>query len=303
MRDRNSSIPRTRPGATTATARGDNVDAEAGLRAAGGVSAAVVRCEQFDVLVKFSANYGFVDRPCLPSDASSPWPGDVELAFGGSRSAGKFPNDSDMLPKVTCSAVVTRTRWHVAAGSVHARVPAHSALHEMETGYNAVSARLKHRCLNVSRSLAVLAAAFPLVGAIGWYADVPVLRSLHPALPAMQPNTALALLLAAIATPFVGDHRRSSRRFSVPAVIGLIISLIGLITLVEYHLLSGPVDRSPLPHRRHVCRSPRGTPLAADSCSIAHCLVPASSSTMSGRCRFAWVRRACWRSAEMRSSR
>ena len=86
----------------------------------------------------------------------------------------------------------------------------------MEAGDNAVRARLKHRCLNVSRSLAVLATAFPLLTAIGWYADVPVLRSLHPALPAMQPNTALALLLAAIATAFVGDHRRSSQRFSVP---------------------------------------------------------------------------------------
>src|SRR5947208_14559358 len=32
---------RTRPGTTTATARGDHVDAEAGLRATGGVSAAV----------------------------------------------------------------------------------------------------------------------------------------------------------------------------------------------------------------------------------------------------------------------
>jgi PAS domain S-box-containing protein len=104
----------------------------------------------------------------------------------------------------------------------------------METGHNVFSARLKQRCLNLSRSLAVLAAAFPLLTAIGWYADVAVLRSLHPALPAMQPNTALALLLAAIATPFVGDHRRSSLRFSIPAVVGLVISLIGLITLAEY---------------------------------------------------------------------
>ena len=104
----------------------------------------------------------------------------------------------------------------------------------MEKGYNAVNARLRHRCLNLSRSLAVSAAAFPLLTAIGWYADVPVLRSLHPALPAMQPNTAFALVLAAIAIPFVGDHRRASRRFSIPAVVGLVISLIGLITLTEY---------------------------------------------------------------------
>ena len=36
-------------------ARGDHVDAEASLYAAGGMSAAVVRCEEFDVLVKLPA--------------------------------------------------------------------------------------------------------------------------------------------------------------------------------------------------------------------------------------------------------
>ena len=106
----------------------------------------------------------------------------------------------------------------------------------METDHNATTGgHLQRRCLNLSRLLAV-AAAFPLLTAIGWYADVPVLRSLHPALPAMQPNTALALLLAAIAAPFVGDHRRSSRHFSIPAALGLVVSLIGLITLAEYVL-------------------------------------------------------------------
>src|SRR5882672_8173391 len=46
---------RAGPRATTATARGDHVDAEAGLCAAGGVSAAVVRRKELDVLVKLSA--------------------------------------------------------------------------------------------------------------------------------------------------------------------------------------------------------------------------------------------------------
>ena len=46
---------RMRSRATAATARGDDVDAEAGLSAAGGVSAPVVRREEFDILVKFPA--------------------------------------------------------------------------------------------------------------------------------------------------------------------------------------------------------------------------------------------------------
>ena len=46
-----------RPGTTAATARADDVDAEAGLRAAGRVSAAVVRREQLDILVAFPPIY------------------------------------------------------------------------------------------------------------------------------------------------------------------------------------------------------------------------------------------------------
>ena len=53
---------------------------------------------------------------------------------------------------------------------------------EMGTGHNAVSARLKLRCLNLSRLLAVLAATFPLLTAIGWYLDVPVLTFLSDTL-------------------------------------------------------------------------------------------------------------------------
>ena len=44
-----------RRGTTAATAGSDDVDAEAGLRAAGGVSAPVVRREQLDVLVAFAS--------------------------------------------------------------------------------------------------------------------------------------------------------------------------------------------------------------------------------------------------------
>src|SRR4051812_21200688 len=46
---------RTGPGATATTARCDHVDAETGPCAAGGVSAAVVRRKELDVLVKLSA--------------------------------------------------------------------------------------------------------------------------------------------------------------------------------------------------------------------------------------------------------
>ena len=44
-----------RAGTTAATARGDYVDAKAGLPVAGGVSAPVVRREELDILVEFPA--------------------------------------------------------------------------------------------------------------------------------------------------------------------------------------------------------------------------------------------------------
>lgn len=67
----------------------------------------------------------------------------------------------------------------------------------MDTGHTDVSARLKSRCLKLARALALLAAVWPVLAAIGWLLDVPPLTRLHPSLPAMQPNTVVFLLLAA----------------------------------------------------------------------------------------------------------
>jgi PAS domain S-box-containing protein len=50
----------------------------------------------------------------------------------------------------------------------------------------------------------------------------------------MQPNTALALILLAIAILFTGAHQPASRRLPVPVVVGVVVSLLGLLTLAEY---------------------------------------------------------------------
>jgi PAS domain S-box-containing protein len=101
-------------------------------------------------------------------------------------------------------------------------------------GHKELRARLKQRSLTISRWLCLSAAVFPLLAAAGWIFDLPILRSLHPALPAMQPNTAFGLVLLAIAILFTGDHQPAGRGSIAPLIAGSVVSLLGWLTLSEY---------------------------------------------------------------------
>ena len=94
--------------------------------------------------------------------------------------------------------------------------------------------RLTGRSLTLSKSLCMLAAAIPLLAAAGWIFKIELLTKIHPALPAMQPNTALALVLSAIAITFTGDNRRSGKGRLVACAIAAVVSFLGLLTLGEY---------------------------------------------------------------------
>jgi hypothetical protein len=94
--------------------------------------------------------------------------------------------------------------------------------------------RLTRRFLALSKSLCLAAVAFPLLTAIGWIFDIGLLTQVHPALPRMQPNTALALLLGAVAILLTGDDRRSRKSCLAACVIAVMVSLLGLLTLGEY---------------------------------------------------------------------
>ena len=94
--------------------------------------------------------------------------------------------------------------------------------------------RLTRRSLTLSKSLCILAAAIPLLAAVGWIFKIELLTKIHPALPAMQPNTALGLVLGAIAIIFTGDNRRSEKGRLVACAIAAVVSLLGLLTLGEY---------------------------------------------------------------------
>jgi PAS domain S-box-containing protein len=93
---------------------------------------------------------------------------------------------------------------------------------------------MTRRCLALTRSLCLLAAAFPLLAAAGWILNIELLTKIHPSLPAMQPNTVVGLLLSAIAILLTADDRRSPKSSQVACALAVIVSVLGLLTLGEY---------------------------------------------------------------------
>jgi len=94
--------------------------------------------------------------------------------------------------------------------------------------------QLVQRCLAISRILCVVTLALPASIVVGRLFDVPVLTYRLSALPAMRPNTAVALTLTALSILFTPDPSRPQRRSTVASVLALAVLLLGLLTLSEY---------------------------------------------------------------------
>jgi PAS domain S-box-containing protein len=94
--------------------------------------------------------------------------------------------------------------------------------------------RLIRLSLTLSMILSLLSIIFPLIGAAGWILRMPLLSQLHTTLPAMQPNTAVGLILCAIAVLVSLRNGRSLKYSSTVFSLGSLISLLGLVTLGEY---------------------------------------------------------------------
>lgn len=93
---------------------------------------------------------------------------------------------------------------------------------------------LRRRSLALSKLFCLMAAVLPFLGAAGWLFHVNWLKQIHPSLPAMQPNTALGLILGAIAVFVIADVRRPRKQ--VASTLAVVICLLGLLTLAEYTL-------------------------------------------------------------------
>jgi PAS domain S-box-containing protein len=92
---------------------------------------------------------------------------------------------------------------------------------------------IRRRSLTLSKWLCAFAAAIPALAVVGWIFNIAVFMRIHPALPALQPNSALGLFLLVIATIFTGENHTGRWRL-VSCVIGIAAVLIGLLTLSEY---------------------------------------------------------------------
>jgi PAS domain S-box-containing protein len=121
-----------------------------------------------------------------------------------------------------------------------------------------VSRLLIRRCLALSRYLCLAALTFPLLAAAGWIFDIGFLKSFHPALPEMQPNTALGLVLGAVGVFLTSQNRRAGSIFA--GVLGIVLVLSGVVivgayvlgwttTLDRIFLIEGAVLGRPYPGR------------------------------------------------------
>jgi hypothetical protein len=99
---------------------------------------------------------------------------------------------------------------------------------------NEIRRRLLNRSLKLSQWLCALIAALSLLAAAGWIFNVDLLTRIHPSLPAIQPNTALALILGSVGILLTSNNQRSRRRHLAACAIGVIVCLFGLFTLCEY---------------------------------------------------------------------
>ncbi len=79
-----------------------------------------------------------------------------------------------------------------------------------------------------ARVVALFAACIGATGVLGWLAAIESLRAVHPAMPAMQPNTALSIVACGISLG-LPDRAR------VPAILLALFSVVvGALTTVEY---------------------------------------------------------------------
>ncbi|MGZ6433410.1 MAG: ATP-binding protein [Pseudobdellovibrionaceae bacterium] len=90
---------------------------------------------------------------------------------------------------------------------------------------------LIRRFLSLSKYLNFFSLLFPLASALGWIYGIPLLAKGFRALPAMQPNTIIFLLLTALAIHF--SQKEGARSF-LTCSLAVIIFLFGCITLSEY---------------------------------------------------------------------
>jgi signal transduction histidine kinase/FixJ family two-component response regulator len=86
---------------------------------------------------------------------------------------------------------------------------------------------------SLAPGIALVVGSIGMLALLGWVFDVPALRSILPRAVEMKPNTAVALILAAICLFLRSPQTRREYHLAVP-IAALIVAAIGTLTLLEY---------------------------------------------------------------------
>lgn len=80
----------------------------------------------------------------------------------------------------------------------------------------------------------LVAAALALVGLLGWLLDQPVLREFIPGRPGMMPNTAVSILVAALALRLLLPERSGRLERAVGRVFAAVALAVGAATVLQH---------------------------------------------------------------------
>lgn len=97
-----------------------------------------------------------------------------------------------------------------------------------------VTDHLVRKFLRISKALSLIAMIFPLLAIIGWYFRIPLLTQGHPALPAMQPHTAVCLFLISFATLLSGGGKRNRFQTILISGLALVVATYGVLTFGNF---------------------------------------------------------------------
>jgi len=100
----------------------------------------------------------------------------------------------------------------------------------------ASSEYLTARAVSISTWLCLASFLLAAVASLGWIFDISRLTEWHPALPAIQPNTILALTSSSMAIFLARQGRESRQKSLLAKLLAFAAFSVGIITLAEYFL-------------------------------------------------------------------
>ncbi len=87
-----------------------------------------------------------------------------------------------------------------------------------------------------SRIAGTIVIAVGMVVLIGWWLDIPLLKSLHPSMVSMKANTAFSFVLIGMALRLSQKNQSNPHKLRIARWSATVVALIGLLTLGEYLL-------------------------------------------------------------------